>query len=110
NSAKEAAAEAPANPVPTTIIVNLRLLAGFTNFMLNLCFDHFSANGPAGTLESNRSLFLNRDYKPLKKKYNGIAANAIGIITQNTQIPTDFTNPMYLLWLKPTVWNADWNP
>ena len=29
---KEAAAEAPANPVPTTMMSNLRLLAGLTSF------------------------------------------------------------------------------
>ena len=28
----EAAAEAPASPVPTTMMSSLRLLAGFTNF------------------------------------------------------------------------------
>ena len=31
-SAKDAAAEAPAKPVPTTITSKRRLLAGFTNF------------------------------------------------------------------------------
>ena len=31
-----AAAEPPARPVPTTITVNFRLLAGFTSFILNL--------------------------------------------------------------------------
>ncbi len=36
NSAKDAAAEAPAKPVPTTIISKRLLLAGFTNFWVFL--------------------------------------------------------------------------
>src|SRR5688572_4938130 len=44
-----AAAAAPARPVPTTMMVNLRLLAGLTSFMSNLCFSHFSSIGPDGT-------------------------------------------------------------
>ncbi len=32
------------------MIVYFRLLAGFTSFRSNLCFDHFSASGPEGIL------------------------------------------------------------
>ena len=45
-----AAAEAPAKPEPTTIRLNLRLLAGLTNFMSNLCRDQAVAMGPVGQL------------------------------------------------------------
>ena len=48
-----AAADPPARPVPTTRMVYLRLLAGFTNFISNLCRSHFSWRGPAGILESS---------------------------------------------------------
>ena len=36
-----ATAEAPARPVPTTMISNLRLLAGLTSFNSNRCLSHF---------------------------------------------------------------------
>src|SRR5471030_830150 len=58
NSASEAAADAPAKPVPTTITSYLRLLAGLTSFKLNLCLLHFSANGPAGIFASKLIVFL----------------------------------------------------
>ena len=58
-----AEAEAPANPVPTTITVCLRLLAGFTSFMSNLCFDHLSSSVPPGIFESSFIAYL-----PAKKK------------------------------------------
>ena len=48
---KEAAADAPASPVPTTMTSNFLLLAGFTNFWSALYFVHFSASGPCGILE-----------------------------------------------------------
>ena len=32
---------------------NLRLLAGLTSFMSNLCWSHFCASGPAGILASS---------------------------------------------------------
>ena len=48
-----AAAEAPARPVPTTMTSNFRLLAGFTNFISNLCFSHLSASGPEGIFASS---------------------------------------------------------
>ena len=56
-AAKEAAAEAPANPVPTTMILYFLLFAGLTRFRLNLCFVHFSASGPPGVLEFIAILF-----------------------------------------------------
>src|SRR5204863_2389924 len=40
------------SPVPTTMTVKRRLFAGFTSFTSNLWCSHFSATGPAGTLES----------------------------------------------------------
>ena len=52
-SASDAAAEEPARPVPTTMISNNLLFAGDTNGISPLCVVHLSANGPAGTLESN---------------------------------------------------------
>src|SRR5215208_3692605 len=47
-----AAAPAPARPVPTTMTVNRRLLAGFTSFISNLCFSHFCSIGPSGIFAS----------------------------------------------------------
>ena len=38
---------------PTTMIVNLRLLAGLTSFISNLCRSHFCAIGPAGMRASS---------------------------------------------------------
>ena len=52
SSPSEAAAEAPANPVPTTMTSSLRLFAGLTSLSSNLCLSHFCANGPEGILES----------------------------------------------------------
>ena len=49
-----AEAEAPARPVPTTMMSNLRLFAGLTSFISNLCRSHFSGSGPAGAFESSR--------------------------------------------------------
>ena len=46
-----AAAEAPASPVPTIITLYFRLLAGFTNFISNLCLSHFFSMGPSGIFE-----------------------------------------------------------
>src|SRR5690348_9954005 len=51
--ASDAAAEAPARPVPTTITSNLRLLFGFTSFMENLWFCQRVSMGPVGDLESS---------------------------------------------------------
>ena len=55
---KDAAADAPAKPVPTTITSNFLLLFGFTRFIENLWFSHFSSNGPEGTRESSTVLLL----------------------------------------------------
>ena len=49
----EAAAEAPAKPVPMTMMSSLRLLAGLTSFCSALYFVHFSAKGPVGIFEFN---------------------------------------------------------
>src|SRR5690349_25151765 len=46
-----AAAAPPARPVPTTMTVYFRLLAGFTSFMWSLRSVHFFSSGPAGILE-----------------------------------------------------------
>src|ERR1041385_6388275 len=51
SSASEAAAEEPASPAPTTIILYFRLLAGLMSLLLNLCCSHFCASGPEGMLE-----------------------------------------------------------
>src|SRR5215831_15904260 len=53
SSPSDAAADAPARPVPTTIIVYFRLFAGLTSFISNLCRSHFSAIGPGGILASS---------------------------------------------------------
>ena len=45
-SPSEAAADAPASPVPTTIISNFNLFAGLTRGTEDLYLVHFSANGP----------------------------------------------------------------
>jgi hypothetical protein len=47
----EAAAEAPARPVPTMITLYFLLLAGFTSFISKRCFSHFVSMGPEGILE-----------------------------------------------------------
>src|SRR5512141_769348 len=52
SSASVAAADAPANPLPTTMMSNLRLLAGLTSLRSNLCLSHFCASGPEGILPS----------------------------------------------------------
>src|SRR4051794_23889676 len=51
--ASDAAADAPARPVPTTITSNLRLLFGFTSFMSNLWRCQRVSIGPVGSLESS---------------------------------------------------------
>src|SRR6266478_7266110 len=51
SSAREAAAEAPASPLPTTKISNFRLLFGLTSLDSLRCFRHFDSSGPDGTLE-----------------------------------------------------------
>jgi len=45
-----AAAEAPARPVPTTMMSYFRLFAGFTSFMSKRCLSHLPAIGPDGML------------------------------------------------------------
>src|SRR3954470_6028796 len=50
----EAAAEAPASPVPTTMTSNLRLLPGLTSFISNLCWSQVFSIGPVGALETSR--------------------------------------------------------
>src|ERR1044072_7711186 len=53
SSASVAAAEPPASPVPTMMMLYFRLLAGFTSFISNLCLSHRFSIGPAGTLPSS---------------------------------------------------------
>src|SRR5260370_27623570 len=52
SSPKVAAAEAPARPLPTTIISNFDRLFGATNFDSPRCLSHFLSSGPDGTFES----------------------------------------------------------
>ena len=47
-----AAADAPASPLPTTMISYLRLLAGFTSFISNLALSQAFSMGPLGMLGS----------------------------------------------------------
>src|SRR5215475_73926 len=56
SSPKVAAAEAPASPVPTTIMSNLRLLAGLTSFISCRYFVHFIPTGPDGIFELSLTL------------------------------------------------------
>src|SRR3989338_1846357 len=56
SSASDAAADAPASPVPTTITSNLRLLVGLINFDSNRCLSHFSARGPEGIFAFSSTL------------------------------------------------------
>src|SRR5579862_1192479 len=53
SSPSEAAADAPASPDPTTMIVCLRLLAGFTSFISKRAWSQIFSMGPEGTLESS---------------------------------------------------------
>src|SRR5262245_5585762 len=59
-SASDAAADAPARPLPTTITVYLRRLLGAMSLISLLHFVHLSAIGPSGTrafnLDSTRVL------------------------------------------------------
>ena len=48
----------PASPVPTTMMVYLRLLAGFTSFRLKRCRSHRVSIGPSGILKSSSMLGL----------------------------------------------------
>ena len=58
NSAKVAAAEPPAKPVPTTITSILRLFAGFTKIDMIFIIVHLSLIGPLGTFESKLPYFI----------------------------------------------------
>ena len=51
SSARVAAAEPPAKPVPTTIISMSLLFAGLTKLILFLWFVHLSSIGPSGIFE-----------------------------------------------------------
>ena len=53
NSASVAAADDPARPVPTTMMLYLRLLAGLTSFWFFLYSVHFCGTGPGGTFDSS---------------------------------------------------------
>src|SRR3972149_3572277 len=53
SSAREAAADAPASPDPTTMTWNFRLLAGETRRRSARCRSHFASSGPAGILASS---------------------------------------------------------
>ena len=48
-----AAAEAPARPVPTMMMVCFRRLAGFTSLFSKRALSHFAATGPDGIFESS---------------------------------------------------------
>src|SRR5262245_49521515 len=63
SSPSELAADAPASPVPTTITVNLRRLAGFTSFDSNRWRSHLSASAPLGVFGSN-VIFDPRGFAP----------------------------------------------
>ena len=52
---REAAADAPPSPVPTTITSSFLLLLGLTRLTSDLRLVHFSARGPAGIFEINLS-------------------------------------------------------
>ena len=56
-NASVADAEAPASPVPTTMMSYFRLLAGLTSFSSNRCRSHVSASGPLGTFPSSSMVF-----------------------------------------------------
>ena len=53
SSLNVAAAEAPANPDPTTRMWCFRLLAGLTSFISCRYFDHLKATGPEGVFASS---------------------------------------------------------
>src|SRR3990172_1619251 len=58
SSASEAAAEAPARPVPTTRTLYLRLLDGLTSFRVSKrCLSQVSSMRPVGALPSRITLF-----------------------------------------------------
>src|SRR5512138_2013644 len=52
----EAAAAPPARPVPTTMTLYLRLLAGFTSFRSKRCLSQVFSIGPVGHLPSSITL------------------------------------------------------
>src|ERR1041385_1491453 len=58
SSASVAAAEEPARPAPTTMILYFRLFAGLMSLVENLCFSHFCASGPDGMLELSAAILL----------------------------------------------------
>src|ERR1017187_6460695 len=53
NSPSVAAADPPASPDPTMMMLYFRLLAGFTSLRLNLCLSQRVSMGPAGILASS---------------------------------------------------------
>ena len=59
--ASDAAAEAPASPVPTTMMSNRRLLAGLTSFKAKRWLSHFCSIGPEGMLAWS-SIAVNLQY------------------------------------------------
>ena len=90
-----AAADAPARPVPTTMILNLRLLFGLTSFASAMNLSHFSASGPSGTLAS--SVIVDR------RASVGRAVTVIGVVSSmmpactaigNETLPTTMTVAM----------------
>ena len=52
-AAREADADAPAKPVPTTMTEYLRLLAGFTSFVSKRYLSHLFWSGPLGVFPSS---------------------------------------------------------
>src|ERR1700682_1973202 len=61
NSPSDAAADAPASPDPTTMMLYFRLLAGFTRFISKRARSHAVSMGPRGSLDSRTIFSLNNE-------------------------------------------------
>ena len=88
NSPREAAAEAPARPVPTTIISSFLLLLGLTRLISDFLRVHFSDKGPSGIFDTD--LFYDLVYEePLDNLYE--IANVITIFDSNMKSEDETT-------------------
>src|SRR5215472_745411 len=103
NSPRLAAADPPARPEPTTMILNLRLFAGLTSFRPNLCVSHDFSIGPVGVLETS-SILSASPHTGLMKPAN--TATGIEMLPAAIKIATTLAAPrshgVYTGWLNPS--------
>src|ERR1700756_522723 len=92
SSPSVAAADAPARPLPMTIMSNLGRLFGATSFDSPRCFSHFFSSGPEGTLESRVAGIT----LPDNTEKNGHGnRNVTGESQPGKCLPADRYNPGY---------------